>query len=170
MNYLIAILDDRTQAEAAYAALEKAGLPLAQIAILGRGYKSADEFGLIDPATQARKQSKLMAFWLIPFGFLAGVGFSLATELNTFAWAGEIGNHVVGGLLGAIGGAMGSVVAGGSGGLTSGNADAMPYRSRLNEGKYLVVVRGSERLIIESTPILERFDSKNLQGYIGPEA
>ena len=54
MNYVIAVFPDRIQAEAAYSALEKAELPMEQVSILGKGYKSADEFGLIDPGQQAR--------------------------------------------------------------------------------------------------------------------
>ena len=110
MNYVVAVLPDRIQAEGAYLALEAEGI---KSTILGRGYKTADEFGLVDPKEQAKKQAKLMSYWLIPFGFFAGCAFSLATGLNTFAWAGEIGNHIVGGLLGAGGGAMGSVFVGG---------------------------------------------------------
>ena len=34
MNYLIAVLPDRMQAEAAYCALEKEGLPMKQVSIL----------------------------------------------------------------------------------------------------------------------------------------
>jgi hypothetical protein len=93
-NYLVAVLSDRIQAESAYTMLEKQGLPLNKINILGRGYKTADEFGLIDPNDVAQKQAKLMAIWLVPFGFIAGIGFSLSTNLHTFAWAGEIGDRV----------------------------------------------------------------------------
>ncbi|AKG20668.1 hypothetical protein [Calothrix sp. 336/3] len=162
MNYLIAVLSDRIQAEAAYLALEKASI---KSTILGRGYKTADEFGLIDPKEQAQKQARLMAFWLIPFGFFAGVGFSVATGLDTFAWAGEIGNHIVGGLLGAMGGAFGSVFVGGGVGLVAGSGDALPYRNRLNEGKYIVVVQGSEILSRQATNILREFAPENIQGY-----
>ncbi|HLO52248.1 MAG TPA: hypothetical protein VK211_27860 [Kamptonema sp.] len=163
MNYLVAVLPDRIKAEAAYSALEKEGLPMKQISILGRGYKSADEYGLIDPKEQAIKQAKFMAIWLIPFGFFAGFSFSLITGLKTFAFAGEVGDHVIGGILGAISGALGSVFVGGGVGLVSG--DAVPYRNRLNAGKYLIVVDGSEALIRQSTSILRRFDPENIQGY-----
>ncbi len=165
-NYLIAVLADRIQAESAYTQLEQQGLPLNNITILGRGYKSADEFGLIDPKEQAQKLSKLMAIWLIPFGFISGVGFSIVTNLQTFAWAGEIGNHVIGGLLGSIGGAMGSIFIGGGGGIAFGSGDALPYRNRLNAGKYLIVVEGSQLLLQQATPILRRCDPENLQTYI----
>jgi hypothetical protein len=165
-NYLVAVLTDRLQAESAYTMLEKQGLPLNKITILGRGYKSADEFGLIDPRESARKQAKLMATWLIPFGFIAGIGFSLATNLHTFAWAGEIGDRVIGGFLGAIGGAMGSVFIGGGGGIAFGSGDALPYRNRIDAGKYLIVVEGSQLLLQQATTILRKFDPENLQSYI----
>jgi hypothetical protein len=165
-NYLVAVLADRIQAESAYTMLEQQGLPIAKISILGRGYKTADEFGLIDPNEVAQKQAKLMASWLIPFGFIAGVGFSLSTNLQTFAWAGEIGNHVVGGLLGSIGGAMGSVFIGGGGGIAFGSGDALPYRNRINAGKYLIVVEGSQLLLQQATVILRKFDPENLKSYI----
>ena len=168
MNYLIAVLSDRIQAEAAYSALEKEGLPLKQITILGRGYKSADEFGLIDPNQQAQNTMRRMAFWLVPFGFAAGITFSLLTELNTFAWAGNLGNHLMGGLLGAASGALGSFFVGRGTAIASGSGDALPYRNRLDAGKYLIVVKGSDSLTRRSTVILRQFEPENLQGYIEP--
>jgi hypothetical protein len=164
-NYLVAVVSDRIQAETAYSALEKADLPMQQIAILGKGYQSADEYGLIDPNERAMKQSKLMAFWLIPFGFFAGFTFNLITNLQTFGWAGEIGNHLIGGLLGAASGALGSVLVGGGVGLIVGGGDALPYRNRLNAGKYLVIVKGTDILTRKATRILEQLSPESLKGY-----
>ena len=168
MNYLVAVLPDRIQAEAAYLALEKEGVPINKVSILGRGYKSADEFGLIDPNEQAKKQSRLLSFWLVPFGFVAGVAFNILTGLNTFPWAGAIGNQLIGGLFGAGAGAMGSFFVGGGVGLAVGSGDALPYRNRLNAGKYLVVVQGSESITRQATRILRSFEPENLQGYADP--
>lgn len=168
MNYLVAVLPDRIQAEEAYSVLEKQGLPMKQVTILGRGYKSADEYGLIDPNEQALKQARFMSYWLVPFGFIAGASFSVITGLNTFAWAGEIGDHVIGGLLGAASGALGSFLVGGGAGLAFGGGDALPYRNRLNAGKYLVVVQGSQSLTQKATAILTPLKPENLQGYLDP--
>lgn len=164
-NYLVAVLADRIQAESAYTMLEQQGLPLAKFNIFGQGYKTADELGAIDPNETAQKQAKLMASWLIPFGFIAGVGFSLATNLHTFAWAGEIGDRVIGGLLGAIGGAMGSVFVGGSK-IVFSRSEALPYRNRINAGKYLIVVEGSQLLLQQATVILRKFDPEKIESYI----
>jgi hypothetical protein len=165
MSYLIAVLVDRIQAEAAYTALEKAGIATEKLSILGRGYKSADEFGFIDPAQQARQRAIAMAYWLVPFGFAAGYGFNVITGLDTLDWAGTPGNHILGGLLGAIGAAMGSIFVGGGVGLSVGSGDALPYRNRLSEGKYLVVVQGSDALKSKATEILRQFNPETLQGY-----
>ncbi len=166
MKYLVAVLSDRIQAEAASVALEKEGIPTNQVHILGKGYKSADEFGFIDPKEKGRKQALLMAIWLVPFGFGAGLTFSFITNLDTFAWAGEIGNHIIGGFLGAISGAMGSFFVGGGVGLVFGGSDVFSYRNRLNQGKYLIIVEGADSLIRQSTPIIGQFQPENIQGYM----
>ncbi|NJR73871.1 MAG: hypothetical protein HC773_09770, partial [Scytonema sp. CRU_2_7] len=115
-----------------------------------------------------KKQTQFMAFWLVPFGFFAGIGFSVLTGLDTFAWAGKIGNHIIGGLLGAVAGAMGSLFVGGGVGLLIGSGDALPYRNRLNAGKYLIVVQGSEILTRQATRVLRQFEPENIQGYAAP--
>ncbi len=165
MNYLVAVLKDRIQAEEAYSALEAEGFGPRAIAILGKGYKTADEYGLIDPAEQAWKQMRRMALWLVPFGFGAGVTFDAITGLNTFPWVGTLGNQILGGVLGAGSAAMGAFFVGGGVGVAFGSGDALSYRNRLSAGKYLVVVQGSEAQIRAATPTLRRFRPESLQGY-----
>lgn len=168
MDYLIAVISDRMKAEEAYSALEKEGIPTTQMSILGKGYKTADEFGFIDPAQQAKKRAIMMAYWLIPFGFVGGYVFDLITGVNSFDWAGEPFNHILGGLAGAIAGAMGSIFVGGGVGLSIGSGDALPYRNRLNAGKYIIIVQGSTSLKNKATEILRPLNPENLQGYTQP--
>lgn len=169
MNYLIAVLQDRIEAEEAYVALEKEGVPMDKVSILGRGYKSADEFGLIDPNEEAQKQTNQLAYWIIPFGFIAGYAFNLQTGIQLIEWLGGVGNHILGGIFGALAGGMGSLFVGGGMGLLNGSGDALPYRNRLNAGKYLIVVKGSETLTRQATRILRQFQPENMQGYVEPE-
>lgn len=168
MSYLVAVLSDRIKAEEAYTALEKSNIAMDNVDILGKGFKSADEYGLIDPREQAWKQIKRMALWVVPFGFAGGVAFNLSTGLNTFPWAGTLGNQILGGLLGAIGGAMGSFFIGGGTGIGFGSGDALSYRNRIKAGKYLVVVKGSDGLISEASRILRSCRPENIQGYTEP--
>ncbi len=167
MNYLVAVLPDRTQAEQAYSALEKEGLPTNQIDIVGQGYKNPDEYGLIDPNQQAKKGARRLSSLLIPFGFVAGYIFNVLTGIEILP-IGSLVNHLIGGLLGSAAGALGAYLIGGGVGLTVGSGDALPYRNRLNEGKYLLIFKGSEELIPKATRILRQFEPENLQGYIEP--
>lgn len=166
MNYLIAVLPDRFQAEEAYTALEKAGIPLSKIAIAGKGYKTADDLGLYDPKEQAKKKARFMAYWLVPFGFVGGYIFNLITGLDNLDWAGDPGNHIVGGILGAIGGAMGSIfVGGGAGWATSTADDTVPFREYLAADKYLVLVNNIGGLGEQAIPILRKLTPETIQSY-----
>jgi hypothetical protein len=168
MNYLVAVLSNRIQAEAAYSTLTQEGVPANQITILGTGHQSADEFGLIDPNQQASSQANRLALWLIPFGFLAGYVFNWLTGIYLFPALGDFGNHIIGGLLGAAAAALGAFLVGGAVGISVGSGDALAYRNRLNAGKYLVVVQGSEELKRQATRVLRQFEPENLQGYAEP--
>ncbi|MGJ3245734.1 MAG: hypothetical protein ACFE0I_06620 [Elainellaceae cyanobacterium] len=170
MNYLIAVLSDRIQAEEALTALENQNLPSEQVSILGKGYQSADEFGLIDPNEQAGKQSQRLAYWVIPFGFIAGYAFNVLTGIDIISSAGGVINHIIGGILGAASGALGALLVGGAAGWTVGSGDALPYRNRLNAGKYLIVVKGTDDVIRNATRILRQFEPENIQGYSEPAA
>jgi hypothetical protein len=166
MNYLIAVLPDRFQAEEAYTALEKAGIPLTKMAIAGRGYKTADEVGLYDAKEQAKKKAIFMAYWLIPFGFIGGYIFNLITGLHNLDWAGDPGNHIVGGVLGAIGGAMGSVfVGGGASWATSSAGDTVSYREYLDANKYLLLVDNIGGFGDRAIPILRQLTPELIQSY-----
>jgi len=167
MNYLVAVLPNKEQAEAAYSALEQEGLPKQQVDILGNGYKSADEYGLIDPNQQAIKGASRLAYWLIPFGFLAGFAFNILTGIEIIP-AGGLINPLIGGVLGAASGGMGAYFVGGGVGLSVGSGDALPYRNRLNAGKYLIIVKGTEELTRQATRVLRQFEPENLQGYTAP--
>ena len=54
-----------------------------------------------------------MARWLMPFGFIAGIAFSKMTNLSTFSFIGlnNIGESLIGGLLGMGSGYLGSIFA-----------------------------------------------------------
>ena len=167
MNYLVAVLSDRNQAEAAYSALEKEGLPSNQINVLGEGYQSADEYGLINPNVAASKETKRELYWLMSFGFVAGFAFNWLTSIQILPIA-PIGNHIIGGIFGAAAGVLGAYLSGGTIGLTIGSGDALPYRNRLNAGKYLVIVKGTGELIDRATRVLRQFEPENIQGYSEP--
>ncbi len=162
MRYLVAAFCDRTQAEEAYTRLEANNFPTNDIAILGKGYKTTDEFGLQTPREAAWSQFKRMAIWLAPFGFAGGFIFDTITGLNTFTWTGRLGNQLLGGVLGAGSGIMGSFFIGGGPALLFNNNET-PYRDRIAAGEYLIVVNGGESIITQAARILQALNPDTIE-------
>jgi hypothetical protein len=168
MNYLVTVLENKQQAEEAYSILQKDGIAPEKITILGQGYQSADEFGLINPNHQASERASKLAYMLIPFGFVAGYVFNLLTGIHLFSFTNSTAEHIIGGILGAASGLLGAVFVGGGVGLTTGSGDALTYRNRLNAGKYIIVTKGTDSLIRQATKLLRQFEPEYIQGYEEP--
>lgn len=169
MSYLIAVLSDKSKAEAAYCALAKEGLPSDRINILGNGYQSADEYGFIDPIESVRKEATREISWLVPFGFVAGFAFNWLTGITIFDTIPAIGNHLIGGLFGAAAGALGAYFNSTNVVAILNSDETLPYRNRLDAGKYLIVVKGTESEITDrATNVLNQFEPEKIQGYNDP--
>ena len=168
MNYLIAVLANKQQVEEAYSVLQQDGISTAEVTILGEGYQSADEFGLINPNKQAGKGAKKLAYGLIPFGFVAGYVFNVLTGIQLFSFTNAFAEHIIGGVLGAVSGLLGATIVGGGVGLTTGSGDALTYRNRLNAGQYIIIAKGSDSLIRRATSLLRQFEPEFIQGYEEP--
>ena len=165
MNYLVTVLENKQQVEEAYSNLKENGIPPEKIAILGQGYQSADDFGLLNPGDRASKRAKKLAYGLIPFGFAAGYTFNVLTGIHLFSFTNSVTEHIIGGVLGAASGLLGAIIVGGGVGLTTGSGDAITYRNRLKAGKYIIVTKGTDNLIRQATKLLRQFEPEYIQGY-----
>jgi hypothetical protein len=103
-----------------------------------------------------------MAIWLVPFGFAGGFVFDTITGLDTFTWTGRLGNQLLGGLLGAGSGLMGSFFIGGGPALLFNNNET-PYRDRIEAGEYLVVVNGGESIITQAARVIQALEPDNIE-------
>jgi hypothetical protein len=164
--YLVATYCDRPQADAAYAQLQKADLALAQVNLVGPGYKTLQDIKVYDPNQVAWRQSTRMLFWLVPFGFLAGFGFNDITGLTIWAQGSALLNHCLGGILGAASAAMGGFTFGGAAQIHFDREKA-PLAKRLKSGKYLLVAQGTELLLRQANRALQNLPSEDLQFYEG---
>jgi hypothetical protein len=110
-----------------------------RLVAIGQGETDIAEVADLNPALERRIRQRRMATWLIPFGFFAGLTFTFITDLDTFAFAGPIGSHLIGGLLGLGSGWMGSFAAAAS---VSSDVDdrVRALRNRLEEGNWLLLV------------------------------
>lgn len=113
--------------------------PPERLTAIGQGETEIAEIAELNPTLARRLRQRRMATWLIPFGFFAGLTFTFITDLDTFAFAGSIGSHLIGGLLGLGSGWMGSFAAAAS---VSSEVDdrVRALRNRLEEGNWLLLV------------------------------
>ena len=115
------------------------GQPGLQLREVGAGGIKPEQVVELNPALQRQARQRQMATWLLPFGFGAGMVFTFITNLDTFAFAGPIGQPLIGGLLGLGSGWMGSYAAAAS--VTSDRDDQIRVvRNRLNEGQCVLMI------------------------------
>ena len=115
------------------------GQPGLQLRAVGAGGLQPEEVVELNPALQRQARQRQMATWLLPFGFGAGMLFTFITNLDTFAFAGPLGQPLIGGLLGLGSGWMGSYAAAAS--VTSDRDDQVrTVRNRLNEGQCVLLL------------------------------
>ena len=96
---------------------------------------------LLNPKLSKQLRQKRIAFFLLPFGFLAGLSFSLMTGLTTFSdlGIGALGEPLSGALVGMASGWMGSYVAAWS--VNSKNDDDINTLRKLSEeGLWLLLL------------------------------
>ncbi len=96
---------------------------------------------LLNPTLARKERQKTLATWLIPFGFIAGLSFSLMTDLKTFE---EMGfpnqfERLLGGLVGMISGWLGSFFAAGS--INQDNIDDIrALQKKSEQGLWLLIL------------------------------
>lgn len=167
MKYLIAVLPNREQAEAAANALGESKFPRDQISIMGEGLESTAGLGIVEAPDQARIRSRQVAYWLMSLGFLGAFAFNWLNGIELIPNAAAILNHALAGLIGALGGALVSVIVGGPLGWTR-SGDALSLRNRLEAGKYIVAVQGEGSKIQTAAGALKRFQPEMVQVYEVP--
>ncbi len=95
----------------------------------------------LNPKFARQNRQRLMALWLMPFGFLTGITFAQTSGLETFSniGLGIWGQPLIGGLLGMASGLLGSYVA--TAGDDSGRSeDIQILRKRHEENNWLLIL------------------------------
>ena len=96
---------------------------------------------VLNPKLDRKIRQKNMSIWLMPFGFVAGIAFSKMTNLSTFSFLGlnNIGESLMGGLLGMGSGYLGSIVSSASINLNR-NKELRSIIDLNKQGKWLVLL------------------------------
>ena len=100
-----------------------------------------EDIRIFNPKLDRNMRQKDMSRWLMPFGFIAGLAFSNMTNLSTFSFLGlnNIGESLIGGLLGMGSGYLGSIVSSASININR-NKELRSIINLNKEGKWLVLL------------------------------
>ena len=100
-----------------------------------------EEIRILNPELDRKIRQKDMSRWLMPFGFIAGIAFSNMTNLSTFSFLGlnNIGESLIGGLMGMGSGYLGSVVSSASININR-NKELRSIINLNKEGKWLLLL------------------------------
>lgn len=150
----IVVLPDEATAFQAYRLLHYHGISPENLAIVGEGYSSPERVGLMQPAQIALKKARSFA---LTAGFL---GSATCLAISLFRWM-ELNllsaipltlivSGVVGALLGALIGFLGE-----------GSAASI-YRHHLTQGRYLLLMEGSENLVRWGQEVLSHYSAPSL--------
>lgn len=156
---MIAVLPDETSAFRAYLHLRDHGISLENLALVGKGYSSLENVGLLEPKRMAWRYAKqgLIKGGLI--GTVLGTILHLITNLrlSMLSWgqtllAVAIASGLVGSIIGAI---LGTAY-----GLIYKSSTSIACRNCLRRGQYLLLLEGSETLTRRGREILNKYTIK----------
>lgn len=177
-------LPDEVSAFQAYRLLHYHGISPEHLAIVGEGYSSPERIGLLRPRQIVKRQALKVSILGGTLGALAGTVLLVLGHLHvlqdTIALPHDIAQSVsvmpalmvqplihpyplwallpllslVGGILGA---ALGAVL-----GLFAEGTAAGLYRHRLQQGRYLLMIEGSEKLVRWGQEVLSQYSTSRL--------
>ena len=157
---VVATYETHDQAEEAVKELEKGGIDMKQISIVGRDYHTEDQVvGYYNAGDRMKYWGKLGAFWGGIWGLLFGAAFFWVPGVGPLVVAGPLAAAIVGALENAV--VVGGLSAVGAGLFSIGipKDSIVNYETSLEAGKYLVVVHGPADVVASAKSVIDKTNS-----------
>jgi hypothetical protein len=140
---ILATYSDHASAEDAVRRLQKEGIPMQDLSIIGKDFQAVEQpLGFVTPGTTAGEGAKVGAWTGGIFGLLVGAAFLVLPGVGAVVIAGPLAAALLGGIEGALAGAAFGGLTGALVGLGMSKDKAIRYESQVKAGKFLVTLRG----------------------------
>src|SRR6266851_9410074 len=140
---VIAVYPDHASAEDAVRRLQKDGIPMQNLSIVGKDFQSVEQpLGFVTTGTVAKDGAKIGAWTGGIFGLLIGAAFLIVPGVGPVIIAGPLAAALLGGAEGALAGAALGGLTGALVGLGVSKDKAIRYESQVKTGKFLVTLQG----------------------------
>ena len=158
-NAAIAIYNTHTQAEAAIKELQKSGIDMKKLSILGKDYHAEENvLGYYNAGDRMKFWGKLGAFWGGLWGLLFGSALFFIPGIGHIVALGPVGGMIVGALENAV--IVGGLSALGAGLYSVGipKDSVVKYETAVKADKFLVIVHGTEDEVTKAKEIINSTD------------
>jgi uncharacterized membrane protein len=162
-NSVVAIYGTHTGAEEAVKELQRGGVDMHSLSIVGRDYHTDENVvGYYNTGDRMKYWGKVGAFWGGFWGLLFGSAFFAIPGLGPILVAGPIVAWIVGALEGAV--VVGGLSAVGAGLVSLGipKDSVVKYETALKTDKFLLLVHGSAADVARAKEILDRTEPENV--------
>lgn len=161
-------LPDEIAAFQAYRLLQYHGISPENLAIVGKGYSSPEHIGLLRPVQIARRKSLSISIISGSLGtvigclvFVAGATQAFSTLTINAIQNADPADWLIVPAFGLSSGFLGAVFGALWGFFGEGTAAEL-YRHRLRQGRYLLMIEGSEKLVRWSQKVLRHYATSRL--------
>lgn len=145
---LLAVYSDHTAAENAVKLLQKNGMKMDQLSIVGQDFKTIEQpIGFLTTGSVACDGARVGAWTGGFFGILAGAAFLIVPGIGPLIIAGPLAATLLGGIEGAIAGSAVGALTGALVSLGFSKNEAIRYESQIKAGKFLVTLKGDSEQI-----------------------
>lgn len=158
-NAAIAIYDTHIQAEAAIKELQKSGVDMKKLSILGKDYHAEENVvGYYNAGDRIKFWGKLGAFWGGLWGLLFGSALFFIPGIGHIVVLGPVGGMIIGALENAV--IVGGLSALGAGLYSVGipKDSVIKYETAVKADKFLVIVHGTEDEVTKAKEIIKSTD------------
>jgi hypothetical protein len=155
-NSAVAIYQTHTQAEEAVKELQKSGVDMKKLSIVGKGYHTDEHVvGYYNTGDRMKYWGKMGAFWGGIWGWLFGAAFFMIPGLGPILVAGPLVGWIIAALEGAV--VVGGLSAVGAGIYSIGipKDSVLQYEEALKSDKFLLLAHGTASEVAKARDILQ---------------
>ncbi|MGD1104769.1 MAG: general stress protein [Terriglobia bacterium] len=155
-NAVVAIYDSHSQAEEAVKELQRSGIDMKKLSIVGKDYHTDEQVvGYYNTGDRMKYWGKLGAFWGGLWGMLFGSAFFAIPGIGPVLVAGPLVAWIVGALEGAA--VMGGLGAIGAGLCSIGipKDSVVKYETAIGSDKFLVLAHGTADEVAKAKDIMQ---------------
>jgi len=156
VNSVVAIYHTHTEADQAVKELQRGGVDMHKLSIVGKGYHTDEQVvGYYNTGDRMKYWGKIGAFWGGFWGLLFGSAFFMIPGLGPILAAGPVVAWIVGALEGAV--AVGGLSALGAGLYSMGipKDSIVKYETALKTDQFVLIAHGTAAEVAKAKDIIE---------------